>query len=206
MCTLTSTRKLRDCTRGIVTGAAITSAVLALTLSVSTGAFAQAASPPANVQVASKQVGAWAVAGWSQGYCSAERAVPGAASGGTMAFVIARVRTGYRIALGSDQWELKPQTAFPIELVADPVVRSDANAIAVGPKLVIIELGADGQFMKKLATARMMEIKAAQSTFKLPMEGFADALTEVDACFGALKQPASNPFAPTEPAPKTASR
>ena len=152
MRTLTSNR--RNCRRGIIAGAVL-GASLALSPSVSTGASAQSPSPPANVQVtAPKQVGAWTVVGWSQGYCAAERPVLGAAGdGGTLQFVVARLRIGYRIALGSQGWELKPQTTFPIELVAQPVMRGDANAIAVSPKLVIIELGADGQFMKRLATA-----------------------------------------------------
>jgi dienelactone hydrolase len=176
---------------GVVAGT-----VLALTLSVATVAAAQT-SPPANTPVtAPKQVGAWTVIGWSQGYCAAERPVRGAAGGASaLQFVLARVRTGYRIALGAPEWELTPQTAFPVQLIAEPVLRNDAKAIAVGPKLVIIELGADAQLARQLAAAPMMEIKAAQASFKLPMEGFGAALAEVDACFSALKQPASNPFA-----------
>jgi dienelactone hydrolase len=46
-----------------------------------------------------------------------------------------------------------------------------------------------------------LEIRTAQTTFRLPMEGFAEAFAEVDACFGALKQPLSNPFAAPETAP-----
>jgi hypothetical protein len=62
-------------------------------------------------------------------------------------------------------------------------------------------LGADGKFMQKLAGAPMIEIKTAQAVFKLPLEGFANALSEVDACYGTLRKAVSNPFA----APKTAS-
>jgi dienelactone hydrolase len=192
VCALTSTQPRRNPSRGL-----IASAVLALTLSTQTGALAQTNTPPANTQViAPKQVGSWTVIGWSQGYCAAERPLPGAAGGGaTLQFVLARFQAGYRLALGSQEWELKPQTTFPIELIAQPVLRSDASAVVVGPKLVVIELGADGQFLRKLTTAPMIEVKAAQATFKLPMEGVAEALAEVDACFGALKRPATNPFA-----------
>jgi dienelactone hydrolase len=199
MYALTPTHSRHNPARGIVAGA-----VLALTLLVSTGAVAQTSAPPENTAVrAPKQVGAWTITGWSQGYCSGERPVRDAANGGAaLQFVLARVRTGYRIALAAEDWELDPQTAFPVELIADPVLRSDATAIAVGPKVVVIELGADGQRVKKLATASLLEVKAAQATFKLPMERFADALAEVDACFGALRQKASNPFAAPETAPK----
>jgi dienelactone hydrolase len=198
---LTSTQLRRNPPRWL-----IASAVLALTLSAPTGALAQTNTPPANTQViAPKQVGTWTVIGWSQGYCAAERPLPGAAGGGaTLQFVLARFQAGYRLALGSQEWELKPQTTFPIELIAHPILRSDASAIVVGPKLVVIELGADGQFVRKLTTAPMIEVKAAQATFKLPMEGFAEALVEVDSCFGALKRPASNPFAAPEGKPSAA--
>ena len=201
MCALTSTQPRRNPSRGL-----IASAVLALTLSAQTGALGQTNTPPANTQViAPKQVGSWTVIGWSQGYCAAERPLPGAAGGGaTLQFVLARFQAGYRLALGSQEWELKPQTTFPIELIAQPVLRSDASAVVVGPKLVVIELGADGQFLRKLTTAPTIEVKAAQATFKLPMEGVAEALVEVDACFGALKRPASKPFAAPEGKPSAA--
>jgi dienelactone hydrolase len=201
VCALTSTQPRRNPSRGL-----IASAVLALTLSAQTGALAQTNTPPANTQViAPKQVGSWTVIGWSQGYCAAERPLPGAAGGGaTLQFVLARFQAGYRLALGSQEWELKPQTTFPIELIAQPVLRSDASAVVVGPKLVVIELGADGQFLRKLTTAPTIEVKAAQATFKLPMEGVAEALVEVDACFGALKRPATNPFAAPESKPSAA--
>ena len=201
MCALTSTQPRRNPSRGL-----IASAVLALTLSAQTGALAQTNTPPANTHViAPKQVGSWTVIGWSQGYCAAERPLPGAAGGGaTLQFVLARFQAGYRLALGSQEWELKPQTTFPIELIAQPVLRSDASAVVVGPKLVVIELGADGQFLRKLTTAPTIEVKAAQATFKLPMEGVAEALVEVDACFGALKRPATNPFAAPESKPSAA--
>ena len=166
MSTLTSTQSRS--TRGIVAGT-----VLALALSVATGVSAQ--TPPANKPVtAPKQVGAWTVIGWSQGYCAAERPVQGATgSASALQFVLARVQIGYRLALSAPDWELPPKSAFPIELIAGPEFRSALKAVATGPKLVIIELGADGQVVNKIAAAPMMEIKTAQATFKLPMDGFA---------------------------------
>lgn len=198
MCTLSSTQHRRNSTRQIVAGT-----VLALLLASQTSASAQAGSPPANKPVvAPKQVGSWTVMGWSDGYCVAERPLPGAAGGGaTLHLVFARLRGGYRIGLASAEWELKPQTTFPVELIAHPVFRGDANAVAVQPRLVIIDLGADGKFIKKLATTAMIEVKAAQATFKLPLDGFGEALTEVDSCFGALNLPGLNPFAAPQPAP-----
>ena len=103
-----------------------------------------------------------------------------AGDGAALQFALVRWSGGYRIALGSDEWELTPQTAFPVELIAAPVFRSDANALAIAPKIVMIELGSDGQFMRKLSTAAAIEVKTAQTVIKLPLEGFDSALVEVD--------------------------
>lgn len=188
----------------------------ALVLALAAGTFALAptvASAQANAPVAitqaspPKQVGLWLVNAWNRGnvgsHCSAERPVPGATgSGGPLQFVLVRYPGGYRIAMAADEWELDPQTAFPVEINAAPVMQSDANAVALTPKLVAIDLGADGKFMQRLAGAPRIEIKTAQAVFKLPMEGFADALSAVEACYGTMRKAATNPFA----APKTASR
>jgi dienelactone hydrolase len=195
---LASTYPLHTCGRGIAAGA-----VLALALSVSACGVAQTSSPQAGKAVTTpKQVGAWTVAGFGEGYCAAERPVRGVDGGAEgMQFRLIRLRSGYRMALSAQEWDLTPQTSFPVELIADPVLRSDAKAIAAAPKMVTIELGTDGQWVKRLATAPTLEIRTAQTTFRLPMEGFAEAFAEVDACFGALKQPLSNPFAAPETAP-----
>jgi dienelactone hydrolase len=195
--------------------ATMAGAACALTLALNSSTLAQTTAaqsdPPAPqpVKQASppKQVGLWTVIGWNRGnaasHCSAERPVRGAAGDGTaLQFALVRWSGGYRIALGADEWELTPQTAFPIELIATPVFRSEANALAIGPKIVMIELGSDAQFMRTLSTAPAMEIKTAQTTFKLPLEGFGGALTEVESCFGALKRAGSNPFAAPTAAPK----
>jgi dienelactone hydrolase len=196
--------------RGTLVGAAF-----ALTLSIQSGALAQTTAAQSNAPApapvkqagAPKQVGLWTVIGWNRGnaasHCSAERSVRGAVQDGSaLQFALVRWSGGYRIALGSDEWELTPQTAFPVELIAAPVFRSEANALAIGPKIVMIELGSDGQFMQKLSTAAAIEIKTAQTTFRLPLEGFGSALAEVDTCFGALKRPNANPFAAPATAPK----
>jgi len=179
---------------------------MVLALSVPAGALAQA-SAPANTMVAPpKRVGAWSVSGWSQGYCAGERSVA-VAGGVPLQFGVVQSRIGYRLALISPRWDFKPATVFPIELVVQPVFRSDADALVGGPKLIVIDLGSDATFMRKLAGAPAIEIKTAQvtlnqATLKLPLEGFADMLTELESCFGALKRQMANPFAPGETEPK----
>ena len=186
MCSFTATRARHT---NIIAGA-----VLALTLSASTGALAQASSLDTQI-TAPKQVGVWTVAGWSYGYCTIVRLLPGAGGGNGLNFTIVRGRSGYLLGLGAPEWELTPGTNFPVELIAAPAWRGDANAIAVAPKAVMIHLGADGQLMKKLATAPMIEMKTAPATFKLPMDGFVDALAALDACFNSLNLPSAKPFA-----------
>jgi dienelactone hydrolase len=199
----TSTLLVRKWRPGMAAGT-----VLAMALAVSACGGAQTSTPPANkTAIAPKQVGAWTVTGYSEGYCAAERPVSGADGGaGGMQFQFARQRSGYRIALSAQEWDLTPQTSFPVQLIPDPVLRSNAKAIAATPKTVIIELGTDGQSLNRLATVSTLEVRAAQTTFKLPMEGLSQALAEVDACFGALKQPLSNPFVAPRPDPARDSR
>jgi len=153
-----------------------------------------------------KQVGLWTVSGWTRNgeasHCSAERAVRFAAAGmPPLQFALVRFSGGYRIALASQEWELTPQASFPIELIAEPALRANTKAFVAGPKMVVVDLGTDWQLMQKLGTAAVIEIKAAQATFKLPLEGFTDALGEVDSCLGALKRmTAEAPAAPASAA------
>ncbi len=199
MCMLSSAQRRRVSIRGIAAGSAF-----ALLLSVQSGASAQ--NPPANASEpitkaqATKQVGLWSIDAWNRGnvgsHCSAERPVRGAApGGGSLQFALVRFPGGYRIALGSGDWELQPQASFPVELNAPPVLHSKANAFVATPKVVIIELGDDAQAMRKLSELPAMEVKAAQAVFKLPLEGFGDALAAVETCFGGLKRTNGNPFA-----------
>jgi invasion protein IalB len=208
MCSRSWTQRRRNVTRAIVAGAAF-----AFLLSAQTGASAQAGAQPSNAAPAAvpqatsmQQVGLWTVSAWDRpnngSYCSAHRLLSGVVGGGvTLQFVLVRIAGGYRLALGSERWDMKPQAIFPVELIASPVLRSDASAIVVAPKVVMIELGADGQFMKKLATAPMIEVKTARTTLELSLEGFGEALTEIDACFAALKRSGANPFGAPAAAP-----
>jgi dienelactone hydrolase len=162
--------------------------------------------------LAPKHAGAWLVNGWGRdgeaSHCSAERSVDGILDdGGALQFGLVRLPDAYRIFLGSNEWQLSPGTAFPVELIAPGVFRSEANAVAVGSGSVIIELGGDTGFVQQLATAPNLEIKAAKTVFRLPLEDFSLAVAEVDSCLAALKlRSSSNPVAPARPATTTAAR
>ncbi len=216
MCLHPSTQSRRALARGLVAASAF-----AILLTAQSGAIAQSNPPPVPITKAgaTKQVGVWSVNGWNRGnvgsHCSAERPVRGAApDGSALQFALVRLPSGYRIALGADEWELEPQASFPVELVAPPVLQRDGKAVAVGPKVVIVELGASAETMQQLTRLPVLEIKTSQTVFKLPLEGAADALAAIESCFGKLKR-ADAPTegtaakvtpvntAPADPAPAT---
>ena len=190
MCQQSSTQSRRATGRGVVAAGA-----LAILLAGQTGAVAQSNPAPAPVTKAgaTKQVGIWSVDGWNRGnvgsHCSAERPVRGAfPGGGSLQFALIRIPGGYRIALAADDWELEPQSSFPVELMAPPVLQRTGKAIAVTPKIVIVDLGPSSEMMQRLAQLPMFEVKTARTVFKLPLEGFAAALDATDACFASLKR------------------
>ena len=180
---------------------AATIAATALLLTAASAAWAQAKPAAAEIKaiIAPKQVGAWAVNGWSKGgnpsHCAAERRLQAVLDdGGPLQFALVRLPDAYRILLTSNEWTLNAGTVFPVELIAQPVFRSEANAVAVSGKAVIIELGGDTGFVRKLATAPTLQIKTARTVYKLPLEGFGLAISEVDACLATIK-PGSRPVA-----------
>src|SRR5262245_31966171 len=187
--------------------AIMASATLAITLSSAISAFEQPknASTNATRVYGPKQVGPWPVSGWTRDsgpYCTAERPLPGAAGrGATLQYLIAQSSAGYWLGLGSLDWELKSNANFSVELSAEPVLHSEANAVTLSATLAGIQLGSDRELMQKLATVSAIEVKAARKTFKLPVDAFDRAVVELGACFGAIKQSA-NPFATAEPAAK----
>src|SRR5258707_8446050 len=106
MSTLSSTKSSRSSSHRTIAAAA-----LAIALATPTVALAQGGNPPPpnTVVIAPKQVGLWSVAGYSEGYCAAERPVPGAAGGGPpLQFVVTPARTGYPIAPAPQPSALKP--------------------------------------------------------------------------------------------------
>jgi dienelactone hydrolase len=189
MCQHPSTPGRRSFVRGAVAAGA-----LAVVLAASGSAIAQDNRPvPVTQSGTSRQVGPWSVDSWNRGavgsHCSAERTVLGAASGGgSLQFALVRLPSGYRIALGADEWELEPQSSFPVELNARPVLQRAGEAVAVSPKVVIVELGSSLDLMQRLVRLPTMELKTSLTAFRLPLEGAAEALAAVESCFGQLKR------------------
>ena len=152
--------------------------------------------------IAPRQAGQWSITGWGKAgnpsHCIAERRPT---AGAPVQFGLVRLPDMYRIVLVSDEWALSPGSVLPVDLNAAPVFRSEANAVAVSPKAMIIELGGNTTFMQKLATAPTLEVKTAQAVYRFRLEGFSTAISEVDSCLAAIK-PNSHPAS----APGVASR
>ncbi len=190
MCQQSSTQSRRASAHGAVAAGAV-----AILLAVQSGAFAQPNPAPAPITKAgaTRQVGIWSVDGWNRGnvgsHCSAERPVRGAAPGmHSLQFALVRIQGGYRIALAAEDWEFELESSFPVELIAPPVLQRAGKAIAVSPKIVIVDLGPSGEMMQQLAKLPALEVKTAQTVFRLPLEGFAEALAATESCFAKLKR------------------
>jgi dienelactone hydrolase len=185
---------------------------VAILLAASTAAFAQApqSNPPAPTVVASKPVGPWIVNGYAAGHCIAERVVAVTTGGVALNYGVLRNSGGYRLLVLANDWQLTPGATFPVELDAAPAFRNETMANAFAPKLIGIELGANGDLIQRLAGLPNIRIKAAQAVFTLPLDVFQAALAELDSCFDARKKSLSNPFvtpgaAPQQPKPQTQS-
>jgi dienelactone hydrolase len=178
---------------------------LAIVLAASTVTFAQTPqpTPPQNTVVASKPVGPWIVNGYAAGHCIAERRVAVTTGGVALNYGVVRNSAGYRLVVLANDWNLTPGASFPVELDALPAIRNETTASALAPKLIGIELGANGELVQRIAGVANIRIKAAQATFTLPLDVFQAALTELDSCFDARKQTLSNPFAAPGAAPQT---
>ena len=165
----------------------------ALLLFAASAALAQSKPAAAEVKamIGPKQVGPWHVVGWGRGgrpsHCTAERRLQSVPDdGGALQFALVRLPDAYRILLSSNEWTLNPGAVYPVELIAPPILRSDASAVAMTRKAVIIELGGDTAFMQKLATAPTLAIKTARTVYRLPLEGLGLAIGEVDYCVAAI--------------------
>jgi dienelactone hydrolase len=182
----------------------LTAAVLAL--SYCTGAAAQSGVGPSTTTPAfgPKEVGPWHIAGFADDptigpYCSTGREVPdGVGRGRTL--VIGFMLSGHisGIVLHAEDWGLKPNTIFPVELIVHPVLRQEASAVAKSADVAWIELNRPA--LQKLATWPEVEVKSEQLTVKLPLDAFDRALAELDTCLNALKRPV-NPFIAPDKAP-----
>jgi dienelactone hydrolase len=175
----------------------LTAAVLAL--SYCTGAAAQSGVEPSTPTPAfgPKEIGPWHIAGFTDDsiigpYCSTGREVPGGAGlGRTLIFGILLSLDRSQIVLRAEDWGLKPNTTFPVELIVPPVLRHEVSAVAESAEDAWIALNRPA--LQKLATWPEIEVKSEQINVKLPLDAFDRVLAELDTCLNALKRPV-NPF------------
>jgi hypothetical protein len=104
-------------------------------------------------------------------------------------FALIRSPSSSWIGIGAEDWELKLDATFPVEVVAPPILRGERSAVARSRQVAWIELGPIWEPPPQgLVTAPMIEVKTARATFKLPLDVFDRALTELDACLNAAKR------------------
>jgi dienelactone hydrolase len=175
--------------------------VLTLLLSATAAAAAEPQkdqTPPASTVVSRKPVGAWtivAVARVNQtGFCGAERALPATdAQAAPLVFSFIKQGKHYALNMQSPAWQLTPKSSFPVALAAAGV-NADARAVAITANIVSIGLGDDRPLMTRLEAAPALDIKTVNATFRLPLDEFAAAHAELEACSAAFERTASNPF------------
>jgi pimeloyl-ACP methyl ester carboxylesterase len=210
-------RKLATQNLSRLVGAALFSLTLALPAAVS----AQQAQPA----IGPKQLGAWTIQGMKTGngfICTASRVVPNGAAGNDLSFFVRRFGDDYSIALVGKDWNMKPKSAFAVELTAGTAAeiaagtafRNDGFGVAGTSKVVIIELGGDRNVLLRIARAHILRLKVGQLTFAVPVNGLDSVTAELDHCYGALTHtnlngapaPSPTPVSPgnTEVAPQLA--
>jgi dienelactone hydrolase len=176
---------------------------VAIVLAASTATFAQAPQPnPQTTVVSSKPVGPWIVNGYAAGHCIAERRIAVTTGGVALNYGVVRNSGGYRLVVLANDWDLTPGSSFPVELDAAPAFRNETTASALAPKVIGIELGANGELVQRIAALPNIRIKASQAVFTLPLDVFQQALAELDSCFDARKRSLSNPFVAPGAAPQ----
>jgi dienelactone hydrolase len=188
-------RSLADATRRTRIGRELfTAAVLAL--SWCAGASAQSGAAPSDgltKAFAPKQVGHWTIHGYTYGiafHCTADRQVPGGAGRGkALNTGIVLSRYTFWIGIHAEDWELEPNAIYPVELIAPRILAGKRSALALSRQVVWIELGPYLPLLQTLTELPAIEVKTAQATFRLPLDGFDRALAELNTCLDAIERP-----------------
>ena len=169
------------------------------------GAAAQGATE--SRQVSQKTVGPWSVMGWiapnGTPYCSAERDV----NETRVAFI--RMAQGYLLVVRSPSWWLTSGADQPVQVAAAGGSSATLRGKVIASNTILAQLSGDPAAMRRLGEAAEVEVTAADTTIKVPLEQFGDALTALDDCLAHAAQPAqpnaqppAAPAAPPASAPK----
>src|SRR5215217_4475023 len=109
-------------------------------------------------------------------------------------FGIARGASQLTLAMFSQKWKLEKGTSYPVTLVAGSA-REELQARFESATAVTVDLTGRDAFVEGLARVPALEVRAAASTLRLPLDQGAAALARLRDCLAAEAPVASNPFA-----------
>jgi tetratricopeptide (TPR) repeat protein len=114
-------------------------------------------------------------------------------------FGVVRGRDTLTLALFSSKWKLDKGTTYPVTLGAGGATE-ELQATVGSATAVAIDLTGRDSFVAGLSRASTLEVRAAASTLRLPLDQSGAALAKLNDCFAAETQTASNPFGAPAPA------
>jgi len=141
-----------------------------------------------------RRVGPWNIAATTEKgvfqYCMMARPETKTSPG----FGIARGASQLTLAMFSQKWKLEKGTSYPVTLVAGSA-REELQARVESATAVTVDLSGRDAFVDGLARVPALEVRAAASTLRLPLDQGAAALARLRDCLAAEAPTPSNPFA-----------
>ena len=107
---------------------------------------------------------------------------------------IARGTSQLTLAMFSQKWKLDKGTSYPVTLVAGSA-REELQARVESATAVTVDLTGRDAFVEGLARVPALEVRAAASTLRLPLDQGAAALARLRDCLAAEAPAPTNPFA-----------
>jgi hypothetical protein len=104
---------------------------------------------------------------------------------------------GTSLTLTSQRWKLENGKSYPVEFVAGRATwKADVAASADAVRIPL----SDKHFNKALRNANRMEVRAAGSTIRIPLDKSAAALARLDSCYENNRNAIeTNPFVKPKP-------
>src|SRR5829696_4423702 len=109
-------------------------------------------------------------------------------------FGIARGMSQLTLAMFSQKWKLEKGTSYPVTLVAGSA-REELQAKVESATAVAVDLTGRDAFVEGLARVPALEVRAAASTLRLPLDQGAAALARLRDYLASEAPAPSNPFA-----------
>ena len=108
-----------------------------------------------------------------------------------------RDESGLSLVMTSPRWELDKGKTYPVEFTAGSTTwKADVAATSEAVRVSL----ADKRFNEALKNADLLEVRAAGSTIKVPLDKSAAALSRLERCYDVnSKAVETNPFVAPKP-------